>query len=237
MSIGLRGVPGRNGLRQRRQAGSDSGHAVERIDADGRGDRARASAWHVPRGRRLGVVRVGCAQPQGRDPESLRMVEGPAPGHQRRHRAAVPQRRTVPGAGPEHPAQQPGESQRGLWVLRAGHVDDATDHAEPGHPVRLLQLGGAGDVGSRGPIRPRAHLRGDQEHAELEGCVASFRRRLRRLRQRQDRNQGQHRPVPAVGRHRIRQYLQSADLRDRPAYVDRHQPRRHRAGERARTDQ
>ena len=53
-----------------------------------------------------------------------------------------------------------------------------TDHAESGHPVRLLQLRGAGDVRSRGPIRPRAHLRGDQEHAELEGCVTSFRRGL-----------------------------------------------------------
>ena len=88
--------PAGHGLRQHRQAGSDPGHAVERIDADGRGHRSRASAGHVARGGRVSVVRLRRAQPQGRDPESLGMAEGPATRHQRRHRAAVPQRRARP---------------------------------------------------------------------------------------------------------------------------------------------
>ena len=79
LSVGLCGMPSRHGLRQHRQAGSDSGHALERIDADSRRHCARASAGHVARRGRVGVVRLGRAQPQGRNPEPLGMVEGPAP--------------------------------------------------------------------------------------------------------------------------------------------------------------
>ena len=163
--------------------------------------------------------------------------DGPSGRHQRRPQPAVSQRRPLRGADLQYAAREHPGRERRSRPLRAGDLDDQASDGEPRAPLRLFQLVDPGPDGAGRPLRAGALVRRRRQSPELEGCHGPPGRRLRPVRRRQDRDQGQYRSVHAVGGVGLRGDLQSADSRHRHPLLDRHQPRRHRAGERARADQ
>ena len=113
----------------------------------------------------------------------------------------------------EQRADDPGaEGQEGPRLLRAGHLDDEQADAEPGRTLRPVQRRSAGGVVTGGHLDPGARLRCDPQRPELEGLVGAWRRRLRSVRQRQDRDQGERQQIHRVGRRWLCAELQRHEL-------------------------
>ena len=165
------------------------------------------------------------------------MGDGPSRRHQRRPQSALSQRHPLRGADLQYAAREHRGRERRPRPLRAGDLDDQAADAEPRAALRLFQLVDPGPDGAGRPLRAGALVRRRRQPPELEGRHRPPGRRLRPVRRRQDRGQGQYRSVHAVGGVGLRGDLQSADSRYRHPLLDRHQPRRHRAGKRARPDQ
>ena len=83
--------------------------------------------------------------------------------------------------------------------VRAGSVDGEPADAQRRPALRLLQRVRAGTTSRPGPpgAHSRCRLRAGVRHPALEEPLATAGRRLRPLRQRQDRREGERRPVPA----------------------------------------
>ena len=99
-----------------------------------------------------------------------------------------------------------------LGIFVAGHLDDQPADAQSRRPLRPLQRRSAGAVVGGRPLDPGARLPRHPERAELERLVGPSRRRLRPVRQRQDRDQGQRQQVHRVGGRGLRRELQPDDL-------------------------
>ena len=137
--------------------------------------------------------------------------------------------------------------------LRAGFVDaQAVDH-QPGAAVGVLQLRDSGE-GRRGrPLRAGAIVRRGSRRAELEEHRAALQHGVRPDRRREDCHQGEHQQVQPRLHDRFRKPLRSAGAAERHAQLVglRLQPghihllgprpadqrRRHRAGQRNRSEQ
>ena len=110
--------------------------------------------------------------------------------------------------------------------LRPGPVDlQSRDHQSRG-PRRLLQRLRRAAVAPGGRLRAGARLPRRLRRSELAGSVAAARGVVRRVRRRQDRHQGQPRPLPAGIRHPEFHAPRQSDVDDgqqRLADVDRSQ--------------
>ena len=101
-------------------------------------------------------------------------------------------------------AVRPQSAEQGLRVLRAGSVDAEASDGDLRRALRVLQRirAGAARGGHAERLGARAQLRGGEERPVVEGRRSARRRRLRPLRQRQDRAEGGDRPVCGEDRHR-----------------------------------
>ena len=140
---------------------------------------------------------------------------------ERRHHPALPQRCGEPGPDQEHADLRRHESRCRRGRLRPGHLDDPTADAEPRRALRMVQQLDPGAVGARRPLRPRPAVRRDPRRPQLEDLGAAARGGLRRIRRREDGDQGKRRQVPAAGGNRIRHHLQSRGGVDGHAQLDR----------------
>ena len=112
-----------------------------------------------------------------------------------------------------HAAHSPRVHRRvlsGARALRAGPLDVQARHGHRRTALRLLPRHRRRRHAAVEPLEPGAVLPGIRA-AALEGPVASGRHRLRRLRQRPDRDQGERRPLRRAARHRDAARQQSAD--------------------------
>ena len=98
------------------------------------------------------------------------------------------QRDPVPGRRLQLARDVDPERQQRLRQLRSGHLDDEAADAELRRAVRALQRVGAGRVVAGVHLDRRPELRGGPQRAELERLGGPLRRRLRPVRQRQDRD-------------------------------------------------
>ena len=145
----------------------------------------------------------------------LGMGEGPPRRHQRRPESAVSQRQRLRGADLQYAARDHRGRERRSRPLRAGDLDHQASDVEPRAPLRLFQLVDPGSDGAGRPLRAGALVRRRRQPPELEGCHRPHGCRLRPVRRRQDRDQGQYRSVHAVGGVGLCGDLQSADSRQR----------------------
>ena len=136
---------------------------------------------------------------------------------QRLPRAA---RLSVPGRRVQHADDGHPEGEQRLRQLRAGHVDHEPAHAELRRALRPFQRRGAGRVRACVDLDRGARLPRDSERAELERLVGAARRRLRRLRQRQNGVQSECRQVRRLTGGWLRADLQRDERRNTNAHME-----------------
>ena len=140
---------------------------------------------------------------------------------QQRDDLSVARRGAEPRHGVLHAAHARCGHEREPGHLRAGSMDHPADDAEPRRPLRLPQRDGAGAAYRPGTERADAKCRlsRDPERAELEERVATPWCVLRSVRQRQDRDEGEHRPVHGGAKSRP---SPASPIRRRPSSTARH---------------
>ena len=140
---------------------------------------------------RVGVARHWRAQPQVRPhldavhrrPEYVRQQPEPDVSRQQRRAERRHGNGTADGAAPAH---------RLHGALRAGAVDDPSHDAAGRAPLRsLVELLRAADTARLQLSSLHGELSGDGRRQRLQGSDAAPRRRIRRVRQRQDRAQSE----------------------------------------------
>ena len=105
---------------------------------------------------------------------------------------------------------------------------------QPGRPLRHVQREEPGRVPRGRPLRAGLLPRRGAGPAELDRHLASLLGRVRPVRQRQDRPQGQRQQVHAAVGRRLGEALRPVHDRDRLTELARSEWRRHRAGQRDR---
>ncbi len=149
--------------------------------------------WELPR---IGHLRDRRARPQVRRRQQLGPPVPARARHPFGHQLPLQQRR----AEPDHHARLAGEPLRRpegrARPLRPGQVDDRPADAERRPALRLLQHLLPRDAARPGPAGAHPQLRGAAVRlVQLEGPLAARRGGVRPVRHRQDRAQGQHRPL------------------------------------------
>ena len=144
-----------------------------------------------------------------------------------RFRASATSRFPVPGRGLQLAGDVDPERQQRLRQLRPGHLDDEAADAELRRALRALQRLDSGAVVASVDLDRRAQLPGRSRRAELERLGGPLRGRLRPVRHRQDRAQGQRRQVRRLAGGRLRADVQRHERRDPDRQLDRPLAQRH----------